>query len=165
MLFLFCQLLIWDCFWYSLWYSEVKLSINRLSIWQADAKQHTLAKYLMELTLIDYDMVHHRPSEIAAAALCLSQKILGHNKWVSALIKLILSFDWIETSKQLLQKICVGSYAGDQMRVGQPDACLQVEKRNKPLKTFFFVNSEVWKDFSLESIVTEGPTVNKGRCS
>ncbi|NXP54735.1 CCNB2 protein, partial [Heliornis fulica] len=48
---------------------------------EADAKQHTLAKYLMELTLIDYDMVHHRPSEIAAAALCLSQKILGHNEW------------------------------------------------------------------------------------
>ncbi|NXI36059.1 CCNB2 protein, partial [Galbula dea] len=48
---------------------------------EADAKQHTLAKYLMELTLIDYDMVHYRPSEIAAAALCLSQKILGQNKW------------------------------------------------------------------------------------
>ncbi|NWI00356.1 CCNB2 protein, partial [Tichodroma muraria] len=48
---------------------------------EADAKQHTLAKYLMELTLIDYDMVHHRPSEVAAAALCLAQKILGHNKW------------------------------------------------------------------------------------
>ncbi|NXK33711.1 CCNB2 protein, partial [Piprites chloris] len=48
---------------------------------EADAKQHTLAKYLMELTLIDYDMVHHRPSEVAAAALCLSQKILGRDKW------------------------------------------------------------------------------------
>ncbi|NXT21618.1 CCNB2 protein, partial [Syrrhaptes paradoxus] len=48
---------------------------------EADAKQHTLAKYLMELTLTDYDMVHHHPSEIAAAALCLSQKILGHDKW------------------------------------------------------------------------------------
>uniref|UniRef100_A0A8B9J3J2 Cyclin B2 n=1 Tax=Amazona collaria TaxID=241587 RepID=A0A8B9J3J2_9PSIT len=48
---------------------------------EADVKQHTLAKYLMELTLIDYDMVHHRPSEIAAAALCLSQKLLGNNKW------------------------------------------------------------------------------------
>ncbi|NP_001081268.1 G2/mitotic-specific cyclin-B2 [Xenopus laevis] len=47
----------------------------------ADAEQHTLAKYLMELTLIDYEMVHIKPSEIAAAALCLSQKILGQGTW------------------------------------------------------------------------------------
>ncbi|XP_029431059.1 G2/mitotic-specific cyclin-B2 isoform X1 [Rhinatrema bivittatum] len=47
----------------------------------ADVKQHTLAKYLMELTLVDYDMVHFLPSEIAAAALCLSQKILGQGTW------------------------------------------------------------------------------------
>ncbi|KAM4675026.1 G2/mitotic-specific cyclin-B2-like [Discoglossus pictus] len=47
----------------------------------ADAEQHTLAKYLMELTLVDYDMVHFNPSEIAAAALCLSQKILGQGRW------------------------------------------------------------------------------------
>ncbi|XP_075064180.1 G2/mitotic-specific cyclin-B2-like [Mixophyes fleayi] len=47
----------------------------------ADAEQHTLAKYLMELTLIDYDMVHFHPSEIAAAALCLAQKVLGQGSW------------------------------------------------------------------------------------
>ncbi|XP_029441065.1 G2/mitotic-specific cyclin-B2-like isoform X3 [Rhinatrema bivittatum] len=47
----------------------------------ADVKQHTLAKYLMELTLVDYDMVHFLPSEIAAAASCLSQKILGQGTW------------------------------------------------------------------------------------
>lgn len=47
----------------------------------ADGAQHMLAKYLMELVLIDYDMAHFRPSEVAAAALCLAQKILGRGSW------------------------------------------------------------------------------------
>lgn len=50
---------------------------------QSDVERHTLAKYLMELTLIDYDMVHYRPSEIAAASLCLSQLLLDGLPWVS----------------------------------------------------------------------------------
>lgn len=49
---------------------------------QADAEKHTLAKYLMELTLVDYDLLHRHPSEIAAAALCLSQNLLDGSKWV-----------------------------------------------------------------------------------
>lgn len=47
----------------------------------SDVERHTLAKYLMELTLLDYDMVHYRPSEIAAAALCLSQLLLEGLSW------------------------------------------------------------------------------------
>ncbi|XP_077941998.1 G2/mitotic-specific cyclin-B2 [Gasterosteus aculeatus] len=47
----------------------------------SDAQRHTLAKYLMELTLLDYDMVHYRPSEVAAAALCLSQLLLDGLPW------------------------------------------------------------------------------------
>lgn len=47
----------------------------------SDAERHTLAKYLMELTLLDYDMVHYRPSEIAAASLCLSQLLLDRLPW------------------------------------------------------------------------------------
>lgn len=50
---------------------------------QADVEKHTLAKYLMELTLLDYHMVHYRPSEVAAAALCLSQLLLDGLPWVS----------------------------------------------------------------------------------
>lgn len=41
-----------------------------------DAQKHTLAKYLMELTLPDYSFVQYDPSEIAAAALCASMKLL-----------------------------------------------------------------------------------------
>lgn len=52
---------------------------------QSDVERHTLAKYLMELTLVDYDMVHYRPSEIAAASLCLSQLLLEGQPWVSLL--------------------------------------------------------------------------------
>uniref|UniRef100_A0ABI7YBI5 Cyclin B2 n=1 Tax=Felis catus TaxID=9685 RepID=A0ABI7YBI5_FELCA len=48
---------------------------------EVDVEQHTLAKYLMELTLIDYDMVHYHPSKVAAAASCLSQKVIGQGKW------------------------------------------------------------------------------------
>ncbi|KAE8617605.1 hypothetical protein XENTR_v10009135 [Xenopus tropicalis] len=51
----------------------------------ADAGQHTLAKYFMELTLLDYDMVHFHPSAIAAAALCLTQKVLNIGTWDATL--------------------------------------------------------------------------------
>ncbi|KAJ7986131.1 hypothetical protein DPEC_G00347610 [Dallia pectoralis] len=47
----------------------------------ADVEKHTLAKYLMELTLLDYGMVHYHPSEVAAAALCLSQLLIDGLKW------------------------------------------------------------------------------------
>ncbi|XP_026233375.1 G2/mitotic-specific cyclin-B2-like [Anabas testudineus] len=47
----------------------------------SDVERHTLAKYLMELTLVDYDMVHYRPSEIAAASLGLSQLLLDGMSW------------------------------------------------------------------------------------
>ncbi|XP_044294540.1 G2/mitotic-specific cyclin-B2 isoform X2 [Varanus komodoensis] len=40
-----------------------------------------LANYLMELTLVDYEMAHYQPSEIAAAALCLSLQVLSQGQW------------------------------------------------------------------------------------
>jgi len=52
---------------------------------QVDANKHTLAKYLMELTIVEYDMVHYSPSEIAAAALCLSMKLLDKSQWTETL--------------------------------------------------------------------------------
>lgn len=52
---------------------------------QVDASKHTLAKYLMELTIIEYDMVQYLPSQIAAAALCLSLKLLDSSRWTDTL--------------------------------------------------------------------------------
>ncbi|KAM6469524.1 G2/mitotic-specific cyclin-B1 isoform 1-T1 [Liasis olivaceus] len=54
-------------------------------IGEADIHQHTLAKYLMELALVDYEMVHYPPSQIAAAAFCLSTKVLEEGEWTPTL--------------------------------------------------------------------------------
>lgn len=53
---------------------------------EVDAKVHTLAKYLMELTIVDYEMVHHPPSLIAAAALWLSMSLLHEGPWSDTLV-------------------------------------------------------------------------------
>uniref|UniRef100_H0VRG8 G2/mitotic-specific cyclin-B1 n=1 Tax=Cavia porcellus TaxID=10141 RepID=H0VRG8_CAVPO len=50
-------------------------------IGEVDVEQHTLAKYLMELSMLDYDMVHFPPSQIAAGAFCLALKILDNGEW------------------------------------------------------------------------------------
>ncbi|XP_010013140.1 PREDICTED: G2/mitotic-specific cyclin-B1-like [Nestor notabilis] len=52
---------------------------------EVDMKQHVLAKYLMELSIVDYDMVHFPPSKTAAAASCLSLKLLNGREWTRTL--------------------------------------------------------------------------------
>ncbi|KAM4641683.1 G2/mitotic-specific cyclin-B1 [Discoglossus pictus] len=54
-------------------------------IGEVTAEQHSLAKYLMELVMVDYDMVHYPPSQIAAAASCLSLKVLDAGAWTPTL--------------------------------------------------------------------------------
>uniref|UniRef100_A0A8C6E9L1 G2/mitotic-specific cyclin-B1 n=1 Tax=Moschus moschiferus TaxID=68415 RepID=A0A8C6E9L1_MOSMO len=54
-------------------------------IGEVDVELHTLAKYLMELTMLDYDVVHFPPSQIAAGAFCLALKILDNGEWTPAL--------------------------------------------------------------------------------
>ncbi|XP_059839450.1 G2/mitotic-specific cyclin-B1-like [Hypanus sabinus] len=49
------------------------------------AEQHALAKYLMELTIGDYDMAHYPPSLIAAAAVHLAQKLFNSGEWTPLL--------------------------------------------------------------------------------
>lgn len=56
--------------------------MSRFSVPQVTAEQHTLAKYLLELTMIDYEMVHMPPSMVASAALALALKVLDAGEWV-----------------------------------------------------------------------------------
>ncbi|CAD7693477.1 unnamed protein product [Nyctereutes procyonoides] len=54
-------------------------------IGEVDVEQHTLAEYLMELSMLDYDMVHFPPSQIAAGAFSLALKILENGEWTPTL--------------------------------------------------------------------------------
>ncbi|XP_075692845.1 G2/mitotic-specific cyclin-B1 [Rhinoderma darwinii] len=54
-------------------------------IGEVGAPVHTLAKYLMELAMLDYDMVHFPPSQVAVAAFRLSQKVLDGGEWTPTL--------------------------------------------------------------------------------
>ncbi|MEE6495427.1 hypothetical protein FKM82_002043 [Ascaphus truei] len=54
-------------------------------IGEVSSEQHTLAKYLMELVMVDYEMVHYLPSQVAAAASCLSLKVLNAGDWTPTL--------------------------------------------------------------------------------
>ncbi|KAL4702998.1 hypothetical protein ACJJTC_008776 [Scirpophaga incertulas] len=44
------------------------------------SKNHHLAKYFVDLCLIEYSMAQYRPSELAAAAICLSLHLLSGKK-------------------------------------------------------------------------------------
>lgn len=43
---------------------------------------HTMAKFLMEICLTDYSMLEYLPSQIAAAALYISNKLYSDGQWV-----------------------------------------------------------------------------------
>lgn len=74
---------------------------------QVDGTTHTLAKYLMELTINEYDMVHYHPSLIAAAALCLSIHLLYNGDWNDTLsyYSTYTLTDLTETMKKLAKLV------------------------------------------------------------
>ena len=49
----------------------------------SDAETHTLAKYLLELACLDYEMCQFKYSQQGAAALYIARGIFGHQSWVS----------------------------------------------------------------------------------
>jgi cyclin B len=79
-----------------------------------DALTHTLAKYAMELSLVEYEMAHVKPSILAAAALAISLKVLdqsGDDKsivemWTPTLVHYTsYTFDMISDTVQQLAEV------------------------------------------------------------
>lgn len=52
---------------------------------KAESEIHTMAKYFMELMLVDYESMKFLPSQKAAAALCLALKLETCSEWCSTL--------------------------------------------------------------------------------
>jgi len=77
---------------------------------QVDVLHHTLSKYLMELTLPEYSFSCYLPSELAAAALCLSLRILDENEtepnelWNASMV--FYSGYTRESLEPLMDKLC-----------------------------------------------------------
>lgn len=71
---------------------------------QADPKQHTLAKFIMELCLHDSEFSSFDPSYMAACSLCLSFKLLSGADWNDTLVH--YSTYKYQTLLTGIQKIC-----------------------------------------------------------
>uniref|UniRef100_A0A0N8B2L8 G2/mitotic-specific cyclin-B1 n=1 Tax=Daphnia magna TaxID=35525 RepID=A0A0N8B2L8_9CRUS len=77
---------------------------------QVDVLHHTLSKYLMELTLPEYSFCHYLPSQLAAAALCLSLRILDESDtesnelWNHSMV--YYSGYTYESLEPLMEKLC-----------------------------------------------------------
>ncbi|KAI9099718.1 cyclin-like protein [Phlyctochytrium arcticum] len=50
-----------------------------------DVQTRTVAKYLMEISLIDHRFLPHVPSKVAAAGMCLAREMLGRGPWDATL--------------------------------------------------------------------------------
>ena len=82
---------------------------------------HTMAKFLMELCLVDYDMLKYLPSMIMSSALCLSIKLYGVSSW-NANLKHYSNYSSAEVSS------CIGKMA---MLVNKMDKSKQQAVKNK----------------------------------
>jgi len=71
-----------------------------------DVLQHTVAKYLIEMTLVEYDMVHLPPSLIAAAALFFSLRLLEPNATLATTWSPTLQHYSTYNTQQILPVVC-----------------------------------------------------------
>jgi len=67
-----------------------------------DMQQHGVAKFVMEVCLTEYDLAHHPPSLIAAAALLLSLRVLQPETPLASAWSSTLSYYSTYTARQLI---------------------------------------------------------------
>jgi len=76
-----------------------------------DVLQHTVAKYLVEISLVEYDLAHFPPSLLAAAALFLSLRILEPQATLATVWTPTLQHYSTYNTRELLPLVCKLSQA------------------------------------------------------
>ena len=71
-----------------------------------DVLQHTVAKYLIEISLLEYDMAHIPPSLMAAGALFLSLRLLEPNTTLATTWTPTLTHYSSYSTKEILPVVC-----------------------------------------------------------
>ena len=71
-----------------------------------DVLQHTVAKYLIEISLLEYDMAHIPPSLMAAGALFLSLRLLEPNTTLATTWTPTLAHYSSYSTKEILPVVC-----------------------------------------------------------
>merc|ERR1712168_477998 len=97
-----------------------------------EARQHSMAKYLLELSLVDYDLMSMKPSIVAAGALNLSLQLLGNNEWTDVLQH--YSEYSNEDLKHVVNLLCKCLYQIEFTKTGQKLAA--VKKKYSESKTY-----------------------------
>ncbi|KAF9437335.1 G2/mitotic-specific cyclin [Entomortierella beljakovae] len=73
---------------FKLWYPNPMNFLRRISkADNYDIHSRTVAKYLMEIPLLDHNFLECTPSMISGAALCLARRMMGHRYWDGNLIR------------------------------------------------------------------------------
>lgn len=67
-----------------------------------DIQTRTVAKYLLEISVVDHRFMSYRPSHVAAAAMYLARLILDRGDWVSAVAPLEYSLGLLTLSRTRL---------------------------------------------------------------
>ncbi|KAH8164827.1 hypothetical protein CIB48_g3410 [Xylaria polymorpha] len=93
-----------------------------------DIQTRTIAKYLMEISLLDHRFMQYRPSHVAAAAIYLARLIFDRGEWVSLIKSVVIKIN-IDNS----QDPTIAYYAGYTEEEIEPVFELMVDYLARPV--------------------------------
>jgi hypothetical protein len=113
-----------------------------------DAQSRTLAKYLVEIYCLEWRMISHPPSVIAAAGMWLARLVLDREEWVRA-----FSYPPCYINTDAPQDANLAHYSGYKEAELMPTASLMLNYLLKPVRHENFFNKYASAKFAKASVV------------